>query len=413
MTDQLSLVRTQATSIAESFDGLAAEWDDLVARCSRATPFQLYAWLESWWRAYGTAGRLRVVLVRRDERLVAAGAFMLHRRGGCPVLTPIGGACSDFTDVLVDDTDPATAAEAGRALAAAIVALPGWQALDFPETRPDALAGGLLAEAWPGRHFTSTASLCLELPAMQMEDLVRELPQHTRKTVKRRLNQLRKADPDIRAIEPDDADQAIWRLLRLHAAQWAGRGVNEDHLTPAYAAHLGRAVPAMIRAGQAALLEYRFDGKLLASSLVLIGRDLVGGYLYGAEPELRERVDITTMLLADTLPMAHRLGLSTMSMLRGAEEHKHRWRPQEVQNRRVVLSRPDSVRGVAYASGVLAYRRAVELAKRRAPWLRTVRDWVKRPSIAGHGSPAKAAGPQAAVARPDRNGARQGDQVGS
>jgi hypothetical protein len=134
----------------------------------------------------------------------------------------------------------------------------------------------------------------------------------------------------------------------------------------------------MIRAGQAALLEYHFDGRLLASSLVLIGCDLVGGYLYGAEPELRDRVDITTMLLADTLPMAHRLGVSRMSMLRGAEEHKHRWRPLEVGNRRVVLVRPGSVRGAAYAGAVLAYRRAVQTAKRRAPWLRAVRDWIKR-----------------------------------
>lgn len=384
MTDQLSPPHARISRDTETrcgddgLDGLAGDWDDLVARCSRATPFQSYAWLESWWRAYGEPGRLRVVLVRRSKRLVAAAALMVRRRAGVTVLTPLGGACSDFTDVLVDDTEPAGATDAARALATAIAGLPGWQALDFPEARPDALAGGLFAAAWPGARRETTASLCLELPATPMDDLVRELPQHSRKTVKRRLNQLRKADPDIRAVEPAGADQAVDRLLQLHAAQWAGRGVNEDHLAPAYAAHLSRAVPAMIRAGQAALLEYRFDGTLLASSLVLIGRDLIGGYLYGAEPELRERVDITTMLLADTLPMAHRRGCSTMSMLRGAEEHKHKWRPLEVQNRRVVLVRPGSVRGATYASTVLAYRRAVETAKRRAPWLRTVRDWVKR-----------------------------------
>jgi CelD/BcsL family acetyltransferase involved in cellulose biosynthesis len=374
----VTIMTAETRTEDDALDGLAGDWDDLVARCSRATPFQSHAWLESWWRAYGRPGRLRVVLVRKGDRLVAAAALMLQRRNGCPILTPIGGACSDFTDVLVDETDPATAVDAVRALSAAIVALPGWQALDFPEARPDALAAGLFGEAWPGRRFVTTASLCLELPAMPMEDLVRELPQHTRKTVKRRLNQLRKADPEIRAVDASGAGEAVERLLRLHAAQWVGRGVNEEHLTPAFAAHLSRAVPAMIGAGQAALLEYRFDGTLLASSLVLIGRDLVGGYLFGAEPELRERVDITTMLLADTLPMAHRLGLSTMSMLRGAEEHKHRWRPREVQNLRIVLTRPGRVRGTAYANGILTYRRAVETAKRRAPWLRNVRDWVKR-----------------------------------
>ena len=67
----------------DGFDGLRAEWDDLVARCAAATPFQTYAWLESWWRTYGEPGRLRLVLVRHGGRLVAAAPFVLRRRAGC------------------------------------------------------------------------------------------------------------------------------------------------------------------------------------------------------------------------------------------------------------------------------------------------------------------------------------------
>jgi CelD/BcsL family acetyltransferase involved in cellulose biosynthesis len=85
------------------------------------------------------------------------------------------------------------------------------------------------------------------------------------------------------------------------------------------------------------------------------------------------------MLLADTLPLAERHGCSTMSMLRGAEEHKRRWRPNESTNRRIVFTRPGSLRGRAYATGVRAFRAAVEVAKDRAPWLRTVRDRIRRP----------------------------------
>ena len=358
----------------DGLDGLGTEWDGLLARCTPATAFQSYPWLESWWHTYGTPGRLRLVLVRHGGRLVAAAPLMLRRRGGGQVLTPLGGPFSDFTDVLVDDDEPAAA----DVLASAIVALPGWEALHFAEARPGSLAGTLLRDAWPGRRFEAPASLCLELPAMSMEDLARDLPQHSRKTVRHRLNQLRKAAPDIREVTAADADGALAGLLRLHAAQWAGRGGNRDHLEPRFAAHLARAVPAMIRSGRAALLEYRFDGMLTASSLVLIGHDHVGGYLYGAQPQLRDRVDVTTMLLADTLPMAYRLGLPTMTMLRGAEDHKLRWRPREARNRQILLARPGSVRGAAYANAVLAYRQAVLTAKRRAPWLRTVRDWVRR-----------------------------------
>jgi CelD/BcsL family acetyltransferase involved in cellulose biosynthesis len=366
-------VQTRRTD--DGLAGLGPDWDDLFARCAAATPFQSHAWLESWWRTYGTPGRLRLVLVRYDDRLVAAAPLMLRRRAGCPVLTPLGGAFSDFTDVLVDDE---IAAQAACILAEAVIDQPGWQAIDFPETRPGAVAGAAFWEAWPGGRRETPASLCFELAAMPMEDLVGDLPAHSRKTVRRRLNQLKRADVDIREVTAGDIDRAVADLLRLHALQWQGRGVNQQHLTPAFAEHLTRAVRGMLGSGQAALLEYRFADRLMASSLVLIGRDLVGGYLYGADPALRERVDVTTMLLADALPMAYRLGRPTMSMLRGAEEHKLRWRPQESQNRRILLARPGSALATMYTTGVLAVRAAVRTAKEKAPWLRTVRDRVRR-----------------------------------
>ncbi|HEV7962588.1 MAG TPA: GNAT family N-acetyltransferase [Actinoplanes sp.] len=363
-------VETRRTD--DGLAGLGPEWDDLFARCAAATPFQSHAWLESWWRTYGTPGRLRLVLVRHGDRLVAAAPLMLCRR---TVLTPLGGAFSDFTDVLVDDT---MSAQATRVLAETLIRQPGWQAIDFPETRPGAVAGAALWDAWPGGRRETPGSLCFELAAMPMEDLVGDLPAHSRKTVRRRLNQLKRADLDIREVTAGDADRAVADLLRLHALQWQGRGGNRQHLTPAFAEHLTGAIRGMLGSGQAALLEYRFAGRLMASSLVLIGRDLVGGYLYGADPALRERVDVTTMLLADALPMAYRLGRPTMSMLRGAEEHKLRWRPRESQNRRILLARPGSARGTAYAIGVRALRGAVLTAKEKAPWLRTVRDRVRR-----------------------------------
>jgi CelD/BcsL family acetyltransferase involved in cellulose biosynthesis len=310
------------------------------------------------------------VLVRRDGRLVAAAALAQRWRGPCAVLTPLGGALADFADALVDD---AVVGPAARALAAELLRQRGWQAIDFAETRPDAVAGLDLRSAWPGRHADLPASLCLELAASPMEDLVRDLPGHARKTVRRRLNQMGRLDLDVREVGPADAGRAVTELLRLHAQQWEGRGVNRAHLRPEFAAHLGRAVPAMIGAGQAVLLEYRIGGRHVASNLVVVGRDLAGGYLYGADPGLRDQLDVTTLLISTTLPLAHRLGRATMSMLRGAEPYKLRWRPREMVNRRLVLARPGSVRGLAYTAAVRLRSAAVRAVVARLPWLREVR----------------------------------------
>ena len=290
------------------------------------------------------------------------------------MLSPLGGDFSDFTDVLIDDE---AAGEAAGRLADALEELPGWQAIDFPETRPGSLAGTALWEAWTGGRSRTAASVCFELPASELEPLVKELPTHSRKTVRRRLNQLRKAAVSVTEVPASDAGRGVRDLLRLHELQWQGRGVNQKHLTSAYVGHLTRAAEVMIPAGQATLLEYRREGALVASSLVLISPDLVGGYLYGADPALREHLDVTTLLLADTLPLALARGCSTMSMLRGAEPHKLVWKPAESQNERIMLTRPNSVRGAAYAAGVRSYRRAVLTAKEKAPWLRGVRDRLR------------------------------------
>ncbi|WP_199515500.1 GNAT family N-acetyltransferase [Nucisporomicrobium flavum] len=358
----------------DALAGLHDDWEDLYARSSTATPFQAYTWLESWWRSYGTPGTLRLTLVRHRGRLVAAAPFMLSRRLGAAVLTPLGGALADFTDVLVADD---TVRPATRILARALLLDPGWDAVDLPESRPGP-AGAALWRTWSGRTWRMPASLCFEVPAMEMEHLVRALPAKTRKTVRRRLNQLARTEMDVREVTPGRAAPAVAELLRLHELQWRGRGINEHHLSPQFAAHLTRSVTGMLARGQAALYEYRLDGRLMCSSLLLIGRDLVGGYLYGADPELRDRVDVSTMLMNDTLPLAHRLGRPTMSMLRGDEPYKLRWQPRPACNERMVLGRPRSVRAMAYGLRVRSVRAVVQAAKEHAPWLRTVRDRLRR-----------------------------------
>jgi hypothetical protein len=115
----------------------------------------------------------------------------------------------------------------------------------------------------------------------------------------------------------------------------------------------------------------------VAANLVIVGTDLAGGYLYGADPALRDKLDITTLLISTTLPLAFRRGCPTMSMLRGAEPYKLRWRPVEAVNRRVLLVRPGSPRGLAYAAAVRARGAGVRWAKERAPWLRAVRDRLR------------------------------------
>jgi CelD/BcsL family acetyltransferase involved in cellulose biosynthesis len=351
---------------SDGFSALRDEWDDLVTRCATATPFQAHAWLDSWWRHYGTPGRLRVTLVRHRGRLVGAAALRRERRWWGAVLTPVGGALSDFTDVLLDD---AVAGPAARVLAEGLARQRDWWFVDLPETREGASAGRLAA-CWPAWYRRVPASLCLELPATPTEELVQGLPGHARKTVRRRLNQIARLNLETTAVPAEQAARAVADLVRLHLAQWAGRGGNPEHGRSRFAGQLTDAVGHMVHSGQANILEYRLDGRLVVSNLVLVGRQLAGGYLYGADPALRDRIDIATLLVGSTMTLAHERGCATMSMLRGAEPYKQRWRPREARSQRMLLARPGSLLARARVAGVLA----AHVAKGR---LRRIRDAIR------------------------------------
>ncbi|MBJ7452014.1 MAG: GNAT family N-acetyltransferase [Blastococcus sp.] len=316
------------------FDALAGEWDELWRRCPAATPFQTHAWLSSWARAYVRGGRVVVVVVRSGGRLVAGAALHRVRRGPVPVLVPLGGRISDFTDVLLDPDVPAAA---GR-LATELAGLRGAVLLDLPEVLPGAMAEAL-ATSWPGTVHRMPASVSVEIPADDLATTLARLPSRTASTLRRKLRRIEKSGIERAEVAAHDVPRAVAYLLGLHEAQWAGRGGNPEHLRERFRQHLTEAVSRMVDRGQAVVVEYRLDGRLVSSQIDLVDSGRLSYYLAGVSPELRELIDTAVLIVRGDLELAGRLGSSRYSMLRGREDYKFRWRPDEVQATRLLLGR--------------------------------------------------------------------------
>ncbi|MEU5869071.1 GNAT family N-acetyltransferase [Nonomuraea sp. NPDC047529] len=359
-TRQTPDLATEVVTGSSRLRALAGEWADLHDRSPAATPFQSHVWLSSWWETYGRNANLSAVLLRRRGRLVAAAPVMTVRRAGLRVLRPLGGDQSDFTDVLIEDGDPDLPAALGRALAE----LPGWDVLDLPEVRPGADAERLAA-AWPGRSWRLPASTCVELPGVPLGRLLAGLPGKNGNKLRRELRRVDEAPIQVRDVPAAEAEHAVARLLDLHALQWQGRGINVEHTKPRFRAHLARAARRLVAEQQARLIEYHLDGQVVAVDLVIVGKDFVGGYLYGTHPDLRAQVDVVTLLLRTDLGLAHELGRPTMSLLRGAESHKTKWGGQCAVSHRLLLARTPAA--TAYA---LAARARVGGRTLRGRWAR-------------------------------------------
>ena len=331
----------------EAFASVAEDWDALHAEAIETTPFQRSGWLLPWWSCYGR-GSLAVLTVRSSGRLVGGAALFRHRRAGVRVLSPVGHPLSDVHAFLARASHEA---DVVQAIAAALLREAGWDVLDLPELR----AGGLshrLATGWPGALQRVPSSVCLELVARPVEGLLASLPTRTRHTIQRKLRIIDRAGVTVRSVPPAQVAEAVTTLLELHELQWRGRGGNPEHLTPRFAALLREATSRLAAVGCARVEQYLVNGRVHASELLLVDDTTVGAYLTGVDPALREMLDSATLTMRHNLAVTLELGRERYSMLRGREDYKMRWRPERVQQDRVVLVRPGSIAGRAYAAAV-------------------------------------------------------------
>ncbi|MFM9693589.1 GNAT family N-acetyltransferase [Streptomyces europaeiscabiei] len=352
-TGTRTTLRAELCTDEGEFAELAGPWDRLYRRCGAATPFQSHAWLHSWWLSYGTPGRLRLVLVRDGAELRAVAPLLLVR-SPLPALVPLGCPISDFADVIVDDE---YADEASDALAEGMSAAARTALIDFREVRPGA-AVEQIYDRWQGPRRKVADSVCLELPAQPMDELLKRLPNSRAQRVRAKLRKLGDLGIEPRAVRADEVDSALRTMLDLHRLQWQDRKVTTEHMRPRFSEHLTRSVEPMVRSGDAVVTEFRLGGDVLAVDVTLLSRRLAGGYLYGAHPRLRERkADVATMLLNACAGQVGAGSHQVLSLLRGAEPYKLRWRPDTVVNQRLLLAR----RRTAPLLSAVAYDAAARL----------------------------------------------------
>lgn len=362
------------------FAALAPDWARLHRGCPTATPFQSHAWLYSWWLSYGVRGRLRVVLVRRGRELVGA-APLLRTYRPLPVLVPLGGEITDYTDVLVNslggeaDRDADEDADAILdALADGLRRAARGALIDLREVRPGGAALRLY-DRWRGPKRRLADSVCLELPGLPMDDLIARVGSSRGQRIRSNLRKLDAAGVEERVVEAAEVPTAVENMLRLHLLQWQGRGVTPEHVRPRFAEHLARATGLMVASGDAMITEFSVAGEVVAANLTVLSPTLAGGYLYGAHPDLRTtKVDVTTLLMRHGVRQASDGGRDALSLLRGAEPHKFHWRPEHLANQRLLLAnRPTAL--VLYGTYALAVTRTrlLRAAARRLPALRAWR----------------------------------------
>ncbi|MBV9523571.1 MAG: GNAT family N-acetyltransferase [Alphaproteobacteria bacterium] len=313
---------TETISSISALEALQAQWEDLWARSSSASPFQFPSWLLAWWSCLG-GGELAVIAIWDRERLVGLVPLFIHTADGTRRLLPLGIGVTDYLDGLFDRAcEPQAAAAAMQHLASASAQ---YDIVELHELRP--VSPLLQARAPPGWRDDSTEeSACpvLSLDA-DRDGRLRFLPKKTARDLRQAQNRC----AAIGKVEIEAADAAASRsffetLADLHALRW--RRENEAGvLADAAVQRFHRmAVPGLAAAGLLRMFRLRLDGHPAAAYYGLVGKGRHYAYLTGFDPAFA-RQSVGVVLLGHAITQAMRENLVAFDMLRGREAYKYAW----------------------------------------------------------------------------------------
>jgi CelD/BcsL family acetyltransferase involved in cellulose biosynthesis len=320
----------------QDFAALEEEWEALCRDSPRATPFQSWAWLYSWWESYGGGYGLRLVAVREGDLLVGLVPLMLEHRRGLRRLLFVGTGLTDYLDIVAREGWEERVSEAAvRTLGR----MGGWHVTDLQQLRPEAAAWGVFRQ-WEGPRARVWRGGCPVMEVKPWDELVASLSKNHRSTVRRALKRAEADGLRCELVAADDAGEAAQRLVTVNREQWRGNPLTpSEHRTRRFESHLEAAARRMLARGWGSISEFRRDREVLISTFMVFGRDFTGTYMIGASQEARQRYQWSSLYIWDALNVARSKNHKRLDLLEGLEKYKLRWNPEISPHYRLILGK--------------------------------------------------------------------------
>jgi len=381
---------------------LREAWIELQGDSVSATPFQTWAWIETWHRHF--KGRPVVLVVQEDDRVHAI--FPLVRKStGWTTLRPMGAGPSDYLHPLMrtgseEEAWAAIAAWLGEKRAS-IVDLPqiserveiqgssagpsasqvsgleskgsgasGSQISDFKSqkagrqtastrggkeaTRGAEATGGAASQVSSLRsigdqdnaQFVNATCLVVNLPDTFEEYLAR-LSKSLRYDV-RKLDKKLFQEGKARIYAPENLADGLDILFEQHKKRWRSKGLPGAFGAKTERFHRDWAKQAE-KHDWLRLRVLEYEGKPIGAIYAMTFNGVCYYYQAGFDPE-HAAISPGTLLVAHTIREAIEEGVKQFDFCRGDEPYKRRWQPDHVfENHRLILAQGTGGKvGLAY-----------------------------------------------------------------
>ena len=331
-----------------------ADWQRIASVSDRATVFQTWEWVASWWKHHGQGKRF-VGLAVVDAGAVVGCAALFGPGALAPLRTlrVVGNGGSDYLDFLALPGFEARVADAiSRYLEKT---RRSWDWVDLQQIRPGSLvasdlanvpAPGLRAARWIGETCPYLA-----LPS-DWETFRQGLSKKLRQNVGYYGRALEKSFVvEIRTATEETLADDLESFFFLHQRRWNQRWMPGAFASRRERAFHSEAAARLLASGMLRLHTLSLDGETQAALYCFQKDTRCCYYLGGFEPKFA-RWSIGTVLTAHAIRYAiERDRAAEFDFLRGDEAYKYKWGAVDRFNQRVSITHLGVRPAILAASG--------------------------------------------------------------
>lgn len=322
----MALTLDEVTSLSK-WEGMREEWTALQRSCDEDDLFLTFEWLHSWWRSYGEGRRLRLIVAREGGELVGVAPLMVSGIGKLVKLRItefLGTGPSDHLGALVKEGR----ADIAKGIWEYARDSSGWDVIDLKDMREGGSTASAVNDAFREAEREETVDPYIPLGGTYesyMQDLSKSFRHNVERSL-RRLHEEHSARVEL-ISSPERLDEGFEILLGLNALRWQGRGTSTLE-SPLMRDFLRQALGRLAPKGHVAIHVMYARGSPISITLGFYYRTRYLYYLSGFNPEYHS-YGPGRSLLAMIIEDSFGRGLSEVDLLRGTEDYKFKFNPQQ------------------------------------------------------------------------------------
>lgn len=315
---------------------LSASWEALQAGAVITSVFETFDWQHLWWQSYGRGHALRVMVATAGDAVVGILPVYVHTVSMLRYPVRLLRFVGTGGDTSPDDLGPILAVggevEAARALAEAVLRLPGWDVLLLADMNPSCpFTSAIAAVARDAQLRTLTGRserIAYVDLAPTWDAYTQALSSHRRKRIRYIRKNFGRGQPTRFFVWDDPAtlEKGFDSLVRLHHKRWNRIGQRHAFSSPEYLAFHRAVMDACLARDRLRLYCLELSGQIVAAQYCYKFRNAVYVMQTGFDPDFS---DAGQVLLSHMVEHAIGEGHKVLDFLRGDHAYKEHFAASE------------------------------------------------------------------------------------